>query len=85
MHLAIADISIVPLFADRITSAQGLGGALRFMGPYRKNQRVGDCPLSGVKRTRRLHCRMSANDPKRTSASSLKVVNFEQTRMRAIN
>ena len=26
------------------------------------------CPLSGVKRTWRLHCGMSANDPKRTSA-----------------
>ena len=33
MHLAVADISIVPLFADRITSAQGLGGALRIRGP----------------------------------------------------
>ena len=33
MHLAVADISIVPLFADRITSAQGLGGALKFVGP----------------------------------------------------
>jgi len=33
MHLAVADISIVPLFADRITSAHALGGALRFMGP----------------------------------------------------
>jgi hypothetical protein len=32
MHLAVADISIVPFFADRITSGQGLGGALRFMG-----------------------------------------------------
>jgi hypothetical protein len=26
MHLAVADISIVPFFADRITSGQGLGG-----------------------------------------------------------
>ena len=30
---------------------RAFGGALRFMGPWRKNQRVGECPLSGVKRT----------------------------------
>ncbi len=28
------------------------------------------CPLSGVKRTWRLHCEMSANDPKRTLRQS---------------
>jgi hypothetical protein len=41
--------------------------------------------LSGVKRTCRFAAQMSAFDPKRTLAGSLKVVNFEQTRMGAIN
>ena len=30
-------------------------------------KRTSQCPLLGVKRTCRLHCVMSANDPKRTS------------------
>ena len=37
MHLALADISIVTLFADRITSAQGLGGRFRPSSAYRPN------------------------------------------------
>ena len=39
----------------------------------------------GTKQTSPSALHMSAFDPKRTSASSLKVVNFEQIRMRAIN
>jgi hypothetical protein len=35
MHLALADISIVPVFAGRITSALGLGGRFQF-GPWNK-------------------------------------------------
>ena len=30
MHLALAEISIVPVFAGRITSAPGLGGRFQF-------------------------------------------------------
>jgi heterodisulfide reductase subunit A-like polyferredoxin len=36
------------------------------------------CPLLGVKRTCRLHCEMSAYDPKRTSSSS--APNFRRAR-----
>jgi len=37
--------------------------------------------LLGVKRTLSIALQMSAYDPKRTSASSLKAVNFKQTRI----
>jgi hypothetical protein len=33
MDLAVTDISIVPLFADRITSAQGLWWGAKIHGP----------------------------------------------------
>src|SRR5262249_1876696 len=35
-----------------------------------RSPRTAECPLSGVKRTWRLHCEMSANDPKRTLLST---------------
>ena len=41
--------------------------------------------LSGLKRTWLPQRKSSANDPKRALASGFKVVNFEQTRLVAIN
>jgi len=36
------------------------------MALSRQSDRAHECPLSGVKRTWRLHCEMSACEPKRT-------------------
>jgi hypothetical protein len=62
-----------------------LTGRMSAYDPKRTLHRDRAMSLLEVKQTLQLTARLSANDPKRTSASSLKVVNFEQTRMRAIN
>jgi hypothetical protein len=48
-----------------------IGAECRLLAQSRHPDRVGECPLSGVKRTSQIEAAMSAYDPKRTL-----VVNF---------
>ena len=67
MDLAVTDISIVPLFADRITSAQGLWRGAKIHGPLaEKPTRWGMSAFWG-KADMPIALQMSAFDPKRTS------------------